>query len=211
MFLPLTDNMSLSKDLGTRHRAALGISEKSDGLAIVVSEETGAISIAENGSLARYLDIKTLEQILLDMYKPKDSKQSFITKWRRKMSKEIDNNLTLKIFAIIIAIILRSYVMSKENPPRTKPIRNVVVNFTNIESLEQQHLVIMDPKIAKINVELSGKANNLKSIDEKDILATVDLSGYKEGDVKVPVYVEVPSDVKLVDYSPKEILFKFEK
>jgi len=83
-FLPLTDNMSLSKDLGTRHRAALGISEKSDSLAIVVSEETGAISIAENGSIARYLDIKTLEQILLDMYKPKDSKQSFITKWRRK-------------------------------------------------------------------------------------------------------------------------------
>lgn len=83
-FLPLTDNMSLSKDLGTRHRAALGISEKSDCLAIVVSEETGAISIAENGSLARYLDIKTLEQILLDMYKPRDSKQSFITKWRRK-------------------------------------------------------------------------------------------------------------------------------
>jgi len=83
-FLPLTDNMSLSRDLGTRHRAALGISEKSDGLAIVVSEETGAISIAENGSLARYLDIKTLEQILLDMYKPKESKQNFITKWRRK-------------------------------------------------------------------------------------------------------------------------------
>ena len=83
-FLPLTDNMSLSRDLGTRHRADLGISEKSDGLAIVVSEETGAISIAENGSLARYLDIKTLEQILLDMYKPKESKQNFITKWRRK-------------------------------------------------------------------------------------------------------------------------------
>ncbi len=83
-FLPLTDNTSLSKDLGTRHRAALGISEKSDGLAIVVSEETGAISIAENGSLARYLDSKTLKQILMDMYKPKEMKQTFITKWRRK-------------------------------------------------------------------------------------------------------------------------------
>ncbi|MCF6461527.1 diadenylate cyclase CdaA [Clostridium sp. Cult3] len=83
-FLPLTDNTSLSKDLGTRHRAALGISEKSDGLAIVVSEETGAISIAENGSLARYLDAKTLKQILMDMYKPKEMKQTFITKWRRK-------------------------------------------------------------------------------------------------------------------------------
>ncbi|HSH36783.1 diadenylate cyclase CdaA [Schnuerera sp.] len=83
-FLPLTDNTSLSKDLGTRHRAALGISEKSDSLAIVVSEETGAISIAESGSLARYLDTKTLRQILMDMYKPKVQKQTFITKWRRK-------------------------------------------------------------------------------------------------------------------------------
>ena len=83
-FLPLTDNMSLSKELGTRHRAALGISEKSDSLAIVVSEETGAISIADSGSLARYLDTKTLTQILIDMYKPKDQKPTFITKWRRK-------------------------------------------------------------------------------------------------------------------------------
>lgn len=83
-FLPLTDNASLSKELGTRHRAALGISEKSDSLAIVVSEETGAISIAENGSLARYLDIKTLKKILIDMYKPKIQRQSFFIKWRRK-------------------------------------------------------------------------------------------------------------------------------
>ena len=82
--MPLTDNTSLSKDLGTRHRAALGISERSDSLAIVVSEETGSISIAESGSLARYLDTKTLKQILMDMYKPKDQQQTFITKWRRK-------------------------------------------------------------------------------------------------------------------------------
>lgn len=83
-FLPLTDNASLSKELGTRHRAALGITEKSDGVAIVVSEETGAISIAENGSLARYLDAKTLKQILMDMYKPGKEKQSLFLKWRRK-------------------------------------------------------------------------------------------------------------------------------
>lgn len=83
-FLPLTDNMSLSKDLGTRHRAALGISERSDCLAIVVSEETGSISIAERGSLARYLDSKTLKQILIDMYKPKEQQPSFVLKWRAR-------------------------------------------------------------------------------------------------------------------------------
>lgn len=83
-FLPLTENASLSKELGTRHRAALGISERSDCIAIVVSEETGAISVAENGSLSRYLDVKTLKQILMDMYKYKDQKQIFLLKWRHK-------------------------------------------------------------------------------------------------------------------------------
>lgn len=87
-FLPLTDNTSISKELGTRHRAALGISERSDSLSIIVSEETGAISIAENGTIARHLDSKTLKQILTDMYKPKDSPQSFILKWRRKDEQE---------------------------------------------------------------------------------------------------------------------------
>lgn len=83
-FLPLTDNMNVSKELGTRHRAALGISERSDSLSIIVSEETGSISIAEKGTIARYLDTKTLRQILMDMYKVDEDKQSFITKWRLK-------------------------------------------------------------------------------------------------------------------------------
>ncbi len=87
-FLPLTDNNTLSKELGTRHRAALGISERSDCLAIIVSEETGAISIAENGTISRYLDSKTLKQILLDMYKPKSSNQSFLSKWRQNDEEE---------------------------------------------------------------------------------------------------------------------------
>lgn len=87
-FLPLTDNSGLSKELGTRHRAALGISERSDSLAIIVSEETGAISIAENGTIARYLDAKTLRQILLDMYKPKSNNQSIFSRWRSKDEQE---------------------------------------------------------------------------------------------------------------------------
>lgn len=87
-FLPLTDSSTVSKELGTRHRAALGISERSDSLSIVVSEETGAISIAENGTISRYLDAKTLRQILLDMYKPKGSNQTFIMRWRRKDEEE---------------------------------------------------------------------------------------------------------------------------
>ena len=63
-FLPLTDNPYLSTELGTRHRAAIGISEVSDALALVVSEETGGLSIARDGKLIRHLDEKQLREEL---------------------------------------------------------------------------------------------------------------------------------------------------
>ncbi|HSL84507.1 MAG TPA: diadenylate cyclase CdaA [Thermoanaerobaculia bacterium] len=65
-FLPLTLNPELSKDFGTRHRAALGISEETDAVAVVVSEETGVISLAFDGELVRGLDPKSLRN---DLYK----------------------------------------------------------------------------------------------------------------------------------------------
>lgn len=63
-FLPLTSNPELSKEFGTRHRAALGISEETDAVAIVVSEETGSISLAFDGQLTRGLDAKSLQNHL---------------------------------------------------------------------------------------------------------------------------------------------------
>ena len=66
--LPLTQNQNLSKELGTRHRAGIGISEVSDAMAIIVSEETGIISVASDGRLSRFLDRKSLEKMLLTMY-----------------------------------------------------------------------------------------------------------------------------------------------
>ena len=66
--LPLTMNPNLSKDLGTRHRAGIGISEVSDSVAIIVSEETGIISVAQDGKLQRFQDGKSIERMLLNMY-----------------------------------------------------------------------------------------------------------------------------------------------
>lgn len=66
--LPLSRNQNISKDLGTRHRAGIGITENSDAIVIIVSEETGIISIAEDGKLERFLDVKTVEKRLLDIY-----------------------------------------------------------------------------------------------------------------------------------------------
>lgn len=70
--LPLTSNRNLHKSLGTRHRAGIGITENSDALVLVVSEETGIISIAEDGRLRRYLDTKEVEKQLLNLYITED-------------------------------------------------------------------------------------------------------------------------------------------
>lgn len=90
-FLPLSDNENLAKDLGTRHRAGIGITERSDALALMVSEETGSISIAENGVISRYLDLPTLEKILQEIYMPViETSGSFFSKWRN-LDEEIHN------------------------------------------------------------------------------------------------------------------------
>lgn len=88
-FLPLTDNKNLPKELGTRHRAALGISERSDCLSIVVSEETGAISVAEAGEINRHLDIATLRNVITGMYDKTDGvKNTFLGHWREKFGQK---------------------------------------------------------------------------------------------------------------------------
>ena len=64
-FLPLTKNPNISRELGTRHRAAIGITEGSDAISVVVSEETGLISFIEGGEIRRNLDTKKLRELLL--------------------------------------------------------------------------------------------------------------------------------------------------
>lgn len=80
-YLPLSDNRDISKELGTRHRAAIGLSEHSDAVVVIVSEETGQISLAINGEIMRNLDEKSFREMLANLLiQPKTSGLSFFRK-----------------------------------------------------------------------------------------------------------------------------------
>ena len=88
--LPLSETSHLSAELGTRHRAAVGISEVSDAVTVVVSEETGAISVAVGGMLKRHLAARTLERLLRNELCPEDDQkeETLVVKLRQKLQKK---------------------------------------------------------------------------------------------------------------------------
>lgn len=88
--LPLTQNRNISSDLGTRHRAAIGASETSDAVVVIVSEETGTISVAVGGMLKRHLAPQTLEKLLLNELASNEEEKSrnplkrLVRKWKKE-------------------------------------------------------------------------------------------------------------------------------
>lgn len=92
--LPLTQRTNLSKDLGMRHRAGLGLSEQSDAVVVIVSEETGAISMAIDGNLKRHLSPKILQELLEEELVEDDGKKEKLGMLDsiRKKIKVLNNN-----------------------------------------------------------------------------------------------------------------------
>ena len=84
-YLPLSDNMSINKALGTRHRAAVGVSESTDSLTIVVSEETGRVSVAQEGHLQTVSDAETLRTILSGIRETAEPSGSRFRLWKGRL------------------------------------------------------------------------------------------------------------------------------
>ena len=89
--LQLSDDPTISKELGTRHRAAIGITETTDAISLIVSEETGIISMAREGKLTRYIDNKALTQILNEIF-ASDKSEAQRKTYRRKAVSEANTN-----------------------------------------------------------------------------------------------------------------------
>ena len=84
--LPLVEDIAVARELGTRHRAGLGISSVSDSITIIVSEETGVISMARDGKLVRYIDSKALRNLLesIFIHKEREFQMPSLSSFRRR-------------------------------------------------------------------------------------------------------------------------------
>ena len=90
--LPLSSNPNLSKELGMRHRAGIGMSEASDAVVVIVSEETGAISVATNGMLKRHLTKDTFEKILRNELIPEEKEEpTGVLRFLRRKEKDTNH------------------------------------------------------------------------------------------------------------------------
>lgn len=90
--LQLSEDYSISRELGTRHRAAIGITEATDAVSLIVSEETGIISMAREGKLTRYLDTKSLNILLTELFTPDRTLSSWISQPSGKEKQDENEN-----------------------------------------------------------------------------------------------------------------------
>lgn len=128
------------------------------------------------------------------------------------MSKE-KNNSTLKIFALLIAIVLWGYVMSDVNPDEQPTFKNINVSFNNLDVLERNNLVLMGPKDATVSVRVNGKKMDMVDFKAKFIKANVDFLGYGEGQVRIPVkaFIEDFNKASIDRIEPADILFTIDR
>lgn len=199
--LPLSENKALSLK-GTRHRAGLGITEKSDAFSIVVSEETGEISFFEGGKFYFNVNEKFLREKLITYYQLRVIEIPKIGKFPFPL---------LKPFLIFIfAFFLSFSILFLQKTKNEKLIKTfeVAIEFKNLS----ENLILENFSPQKINLSLSGRKEILNLIKSEEIKATIDLSRFQKGGT-FNIFLETENfnlkeDVKIEKIFPQKIQIK---
>ena len=225
-YLPLTTNSAVDKHLGTRHRAAIGASENTDCVVIVVSEETGAMSICEDGKIHHNMTKAELVKMLKEMsVKKTDAK----TKIERKKIP-----LSVQILSPILAVLTCVTMINNADPVSYKTFYDIPVQLENVETLNAINQSYAIESGDSISVTVKGHRSVLDRISPSDITAisdleemsmtyavpiTVSIADHYKGDVEIQpemhvlklaledlVQVEIPIEVNLVGANVNKLI-----
>jgi uncharacterized protein (TIGR00159 family) len=195
--LPLAEKYTKYSEHGTRHRAAVGITENTDALALVVSEEKGTISWAENGRLKKIEDREELENIIRTFLKENlaDEKPSF---WKSA----IKEHLFIKAASVLLAVSLW-FIFIYQVGFVTREF-SIPVEFKNVPSGKTADLL----KIKNITVDLAGRSSDFVNLDTNKITVSIDasLSTSSTQNIKIKdEMINVPSYFSVTSVKPEQI------
>ena len=167
-YLPLSENEKISKRLGTRHRAAIGMSEVTDAIIIVVSEETGNIAIAKGGQIKTRLSADSLKDELVAY----QQETAIITKPTFKDF--FVKNYKLKILSIILGILCWGVLMNTSNPIATKTFYDIPIKIENANLIEEIGQTYSIKTGQDVSVFVKCNRRDLERIKAEDILVVAD-------------------------------------
>ena len=168
-YLPLSDNRRINKSLGTRHRAAIGASEQTDALIIVVSEETGAISIVQNGNIKHNISIEKLRETLVD-------NQIDGTKELIREPKFSQRKFKLWFLSVLFGCFLWFFLTDVTNPVVTVQFNDIPVSIINTDSIDKNGYVYEVSSGDTVDISVKGQKSAVSELTSSDFVATADAS-----------------------------------
>ena len=209
--VPLSDNYHLRRDYGTRHRAAVGVSEMGDAIAVVVSEERGTISVALDGRLFTLDNADALRTLLHKLIATEKRTgnviSSIIGRGRKIIHDENEETPTgqdaiekprmpkkrtrlLKVASLAIAIFVWLFVQTTTNPVETRQF-TVPLETRGAEILQSKGLQIEYP-VTSVTIDVRGRLKNFSSLSTLDIDAFIDLSNIDAAAVQsLPIVIDI--------------------
>lgn len=166
-YLPLSKNDGISKSLGTRHRAGIGISEVTDAFVLIVSEETGRISVVQDGDIQHKVTPNELRNKLNGIVKPVREARKFNV-WR---------NMNIKTISVVATLILWIVLTNISDPVVKETIHNVPVMIRNETEITGQGLSYHITSGGSTDIEVKGRRSVLKEMKDDDVFAYADLGG----------------------------------
>ena len=210
-FLPLTVNPKLSKELGSRHRAAIGLTEENDAVAIVISEETGAISVVADGQIERGFDADALRarlrSLVLQRRAAGPRRDHGPVVHVMSMSIWPFRHFGLKVLSLGLALSLWMVVSGEETVERSLRVPLELQQFP-------QGLELQGDPASTIDVRVRGSSGALARIAPGDIVAVLDLRGARAGNRLfhlTPDQVRAPFGIEVVAGQPGTISMAFER
>lgn len=198
-YLPLSNNPSIDKELGTRHRAAIGVTEASDSFVLVSSEETGQISFVKNGIIKRNLNKETLTNLLKE-------EQGLVVETSK--NKPFFANPQLKLASAFIGFAIWFVVMTGINPVVTKEFKDIKVISSNTDVVKDKTITL---DTDRINVVLEDRKSVIDKISMSDITAVADMKKLSiTNAVRPDIKVNGPSSIRVKSTSQDVITAKID-